>query len=75
MFMLRSQNKITAFFMILTWACPFNNRLSFKNKVCDDNDPWQADLKSKSRTTDNIYSYRVANEMNRVLGHFCAHTG
>ena len=32
-----------------------NNRLSFKNAVCDDNDPYQAGFKSNSRTTDNIF--------------------
>ena len=33
----------------------FNNRLSFKNEVCNDNDPYQAGFKSNSRTTDNIF--------------------
>ena len=32
-----------------------NNRLSFKNEVCNDNDPYQAVFKSNSRTTDNIF--------------------
>ena len=32
-----------------------NNRLSFKNDVCNDNDPFQAGFKSNSRTTDNIF--------------------
>ena len=32
-----------------------NNRLSFKNDVCNDNDPYQASLRSNSRTTDNIF--------------------
>ena len=32
-----------------------NNRLSFKNDVCDDNDPFQAGFRSNSRTTDNIF--------------------
>ena len=32
-----------------------NNRLSFKNEVCNDNDPYQAGFKSNSRTTDNIF--------------------
>ena len=31
------------------------NRLSFKNDVCNDNDPFQAGFKSNSRTTDNIF--------------------
>ena len=30
-------------------------RLSFKNEVCNDNDPYQAGFKSNSRTTDNIF--------------------
>ena len=29
-----------------------NNRLSFKNDVCHDNDSFQADFRSNSRTTD-----------------------
>ena len=34
-----------------------NNRLSFKNDVCNDNDPFQAGFRSNSRTTDhNIYT-------------------
>ena len=32
-----------------------NNRLSFKNEVCNDNDPCQAGFKSNSRTTHNIF--------------------
>ena len=32
-----------------------NNRLSFKNDVCYDNDPFQAGFRSNSRTTDNIF--------------------
>ena len=32
-----------------------NNRLSFKNDVCHDNDPFQAGFRSNSRTTDNIF--------------------
>ena len=32
-----------------------NNRLSFKNDVCIDNDPFQASFNSNSRTTDNIF--------------------
>ena len=32
-----------------------NNRLTFKNEVCDDSDPYQAGFKSNSRTTDNIF--------------------
>ena len=32
-----------------------NNRLSFKNKVFNDNDPYQAGFKSNSRTTHNIF--------------------
>ena len=32
-----------------------NNRLSFKNDVCDDNDPFQVGCRSNSRTTDNIF--------------------
>ena len=32
-----------------------NNRLSFKNEVCNDNDPYQAGFKCNSRTTDNIF--------------------
>ena len=32
-----------------------NNRLSFKNEVCNDNDLCQAGFKSNSRTTDNIF--------------------
>ena len=32
-----------------------NNRLSFKNEVCNDNDPYQAGFKSNSRTADNIF--------------------
>ena len=31
-----------------------NNRLSFKNDVCYDNDPFQAGFRSNSRTTDDI---------------------
>ena len=31
------------------------NRLSFKNEVCNDIDPYQAGFKSNSRTTDNIF--------------------
>ena len=33
----------------------FNNRLSFKNDVCNDNDPFQAGFRSNSRTTDDIF--------------------
>ena len=36
-----------------------NNRLLYKNEVCNDNDPYQAGFKSNSRTMDNIYSYYV----------------
>ena len=32
-----------------------NNRLSFKNEVCNVNDPYQAGFKTNSRTTDNIF--------------------
>ena len=32
-----------------------NNRLSFKNEVCNDNDPYQAGFKINLRTTDNIF--------------------
>ena len=32
-----------------------NNRLSFKNGVCYDNDPFQSAFRSNSRTTDNIF--------------------
>ena len=32
-----------------------NNRLSFKNDVCYDIDPFQAGFRSNSRTTDNIF--------------------
>ena len=32
-----------------------NNRLQFKNEVCNDNDPYQAGFKTNSRTTDNIF--------------------
>ena len=32
-----------------------NNRLSYKNEVCNDNDPSQACFKNNSRTTDNIF--------------------
>ena len=32
-----------------------NNRLSFKNEVCNDYNPYQAGFKSNSRTTDNIF--------------------
>ena len=32
-----------------------NNRLSFKNDVCNDSDPFQAGFRSSSRTTDNIF--------------------
>ena len=35
-----------------------NNRLQFKNEVCNDNDPYQAGFKTNSRTTE-IYSYYV----------------
>ena len=31
------------------------NRLSFKNEVCNDNDPYPAGFKSNSRATDNIF--------------------
>ena len=31
------------------------NRLSFKNDVCNDKDPFQAGFRSNSRTTDNIF--------------------
>ena len=31
-----------------------NNRLSFKNDVCNDNDPFQAGFRGNSRKTDNI---------------------
>ena len=31
-----------------------NNRLSFKNEVCNYNDTYQAGFKSNTRTTDNI---------------------
>ena len=31
------------------------NRPSFKNEVCNDNDPYQAGFKSNSRTTDYIF--------------------
>ena len=33
----------------------FNNRLSFKNDVCNDNDHFQAGFRSNSRTTDNTF--------------------
>ena len=32
-----------------------NNRLSFKNEVCNDNDPYEAGFNRNSRTTDNIF--------------------
>ena len=32
-----------------------NNRPSFRNEVCNDNEPYQAGLKTNSRTTDNIF--------------------
>ena len=32
-----------------------NNRLSFKNEVCNDNYLYQTGFKSSSRTTDNIF--------------------
>ena len=32
-----------------------NNRLFFKNDVCNDNEPFQAGFRSNSRTTDNIF--------------------
>ena len=32
-----------------------NNTLSFKNDVCNDNDPFQAGFRSNPRTTDNIF--------------------
>ena len=32
-----------------------NNRLSFKNEMCNDNDPYQAGFKSKPRTTDKKF--------------------
>ena len=32
-----------------------NNRLSFKNDACNDNDPFQAGFRSNSRTTDNLF--------------------
>ena len=32
-----------------------NNRLSFENEVCNENDPYQAGFKSHSRTTDNMF--------------------
>ena len=32
-----------------------NTRMSFKNDVCNDNDPFQVGFRSNSRTTDNIF--------------------
>ena len=32
-----------------------NNRLSFKNDVCNDNDPFQAGFRSSSRTTEKMW--------------------
>ena len=32
-----------------------NNRLSFKNDVCNNNDPFQVGFRINSRTTDNIF--------------------
>ena len=43
------------FFIFFNLTRPLYNRLSFKNDVCNDNDPFQAGFRSSSRTTDNIF--------------------
>ena len=40
-----------------------NNRLSFKNDVCNDNAPFQAGIRSNSRTTHNIFILHVCDIM------------
>ena len=42
-----------------------NNRLSFKNEVCNDNDLYQAGFKCNSRTTDNIFILCAIKLLNR----------
>ena len=44
-----------------------NNRLSFKNEVCNDNDPYQAGFKTNSRTTDNILILCAISDKQRCL--------
>ena len=44
-----------------------NNRLSFKNEVCNDNYPYQAVFKSNSRTTANIFILCVIIDKQRCL--------
>ena len=44
-----------------------NNRLSFKNEVCNDNDAYQASFKSNLRTTDNKFILCVIIDKQRCL--------
>ena len=44
-----------------------NNRLSFKNDVCNDNDPFQAGFRSNSRTTDKVFILCVIIDKQRCL--------
>ena len=50
-----------------------NNRLSFKNDVCYDNDPFQAGFRSNSRTTDNIFILCTIIDKQRCLSNPCIH--
>ena len=43
------------------------NRLSLKNEVCNDNDPYQVGFKSNSRTTDNIFILLAIIDKQRCL--------
>ena len=43
-----------------------NNSLSFKNDVCNDSDPFQANFRSNSRTTDNIFILSAIIDEQRV---------
>ena len=44
-----------------------NNRLSFKNDVSNDNDPFQARFRSNFRTADNIFTLCAAIDKQRRL--------
>ena len=44
-----------------------SNRLSFKNDVCNDNDPFQAGFGSNYRTTDNIFTLCAIIDKQRCL--------
>ena len=50
-----------------------NNRLSFKNEACNDNDPYQAGFKSNSRTTDNIFILCAIIDKQSIFLNPCIH--